>query len=264
MSDLVKGHTFVSGEVVEAQSLNDLVGNAVIQPTLISEKVLKDPAAMSDRILIEDSGALKGITIQQIIDLVTPVIMGQAVPLGTVVDFAGPNAPANWMFCYGQQLDRDTYSDLFSILGTTYGTTSAGTFGLPDLRGRIGAGADNMGGTAAGRIGDPAVNVGLNGGILGSTGGLYYHLVTVNEMPTHSHTASTSTLLPMRTVSQEGGSNYGLVSGGPFNGRVMITGTPGDQVGSSTTSIGAAGGNQGHNNVQPTMMINKIIKVLNA
>jgi hypothetical protein len=106
MPDIVRGHTFVAGEVVEAESLNDLVSNAVIQPTLISQKVLKDPAALSDRILIEDSGALKAITIQQIIDLVTPSIVNAGVPIGTVADFAGANAPTGWFLCQGQAVDR--------------------------------------------------------------------------------------------------------------------------------------------------------------
>jgi microcystin-dependent protein len=260
MADIVKGHTFVSGEVVEAQSLNDLVGNAVIQPTLISEKVLKDPAAMSDRILIEDSGALKGITIQQIIDLVTPRIVNSAVPIGTVCNFAGANAPTGWFLCQGQQIDRDTYSDLFAIIGTTYGTASAATFNLPDCRGRVIAAID----AGAGRVGDPAVNIGLDGNVMGSGGGRHINVLTVNELAVHSHTASTSTLLPIRTTTQEGGPTYGLVSGGPFAGRVMIAGSMGDQTGQSTTSIGTAGGGQAHNNVQPTIMMQIIIKALNA
>src|SRR4029077_6654555 len=244
MSDIVKGHNFIAGEVVEAQALNDLVGNAVIQHTLISEKVLKDPAALSDRILIEDSGALKGITIQQIIDLVTPSIVNSAVPIGTVVDFAGANAPTGWFLCQGQQLDRTTFADLFAIIGTTYGTGGANTFALPDCRGRFVAALD----AGVGRIGDPAYNAGLNGNVMGSAGGRHVNVMSVNEMPAHGHTASTSTLLPMRTVAQEGGSNYGLVAGGPFTGRVIIQGSLGDQTGQSTTSIGAAGGSQPQNN----------------
>jgi microcystin-dependent protein len=235
MPDIVKGHTFVSGEVVEAQALNDLVGNAVIQPTLISEKVLKDPAAMSDRILIEDSGALKGITIQQIIDLVTPVIMGQAVPIGTVVDFAGPNAPTNWMFCYGQQLDRDVYADLFAILGTIYGSASPGTFSIPDYRGCVLAGKVDMGGIGNGLLGN------VIGNALNSFAGEEQHILSPNEMPVHAHSYNTVT-------GQAGAASGGAPFSNGFTGGLT----------------GVSGGSQPHNNLQPTRITNKIIKVLNA
>ena len=246
--DIVKGHTFVSGEVVEAQSLNDLVGNAVIQPTLISEKVLKDPAAMSDKILIEDSGTLKGITIQQIIDLIAPQITNSAVPVGTVCAFAGPNAPANWMLCYGQLIDRDVYSDLFAILGSVYsagdGTT---TFGLPDYRGCVLAAKNNMGGTSNGLL-----SVIMGGSALNAFGGEERHTLSINEMPVHGHPLNVN----MYTTTQEGGTNYGLVNGGPFNGRVFVT-SP-----SVYVAPASQGGSQPHSNVQPTKIVNMIIKVL--
>ena len=205
---------------------------------------------MSDRILIEDSGALKGITIQQIIDLITPTIRNQAVPVGTICDYAGPNAPTNWMLCQGQLLDRDVYADLFSAIGGYFsigdGTT---TFGIPDLRGRVCAGVDD----GAGRIGDVTMNVGLNG-TLGSAGGLHYNFMNVQMMPVHAHPLNVN----MYTTTQEGGSNYGLVAGGPFAGRVFVTSS------SVYVTPNTAGEGQPQNNVQPTMCTNKIIKVLNA
>jgi microcystin-dependent protein len=72
---------------------------------------------------------------------------------GTVLDFAGSAAPSGWMMCYGQAVSRTTYTALFAAIGTTYGAgDGATTFNLPDLRGRIAAGADNMGGAAANRV----------------------------------------------------------------------------------------------------------------
>lgn len=247
--DILKGHTFVSGEVVEAQSLNDLVENAVIQPTLISDKTLKDPASMGDRILIEDSGAFRSITIQQIIDLIAPQITSSAVPVGTVCAFAGPNEPTNWLFCYGQLVDRDAYDDLFAVLGTTYGAgDGTTTFKLPDYRGRVLAAKNNMGGTSNGVIATI-----MNGSVLGTLGGEERHTTSVNEMPAHGHPLNVN----MYTTSQEGGTNYGLVNGGPFNGRVFVT-SPSVYVAPSTQ-----GGSQPHNNLQPTAIANFIIKALN-
>lgn len=55
---------------------------------------------------------------------------------GTVLPFAGEAAPNGWLLCYGQAISRTTYSTLFGIIGTTYGTGDGSTtFNLPDLRG---------------------------------------------------------------------------------------------------------------------------------
>ena len=74
-------------------------------------------------------------------------------PTGTVVPFAGPSAPTGWLFCFGQTVSRTTYAALFAALGTTYGAGDGSTtFVLPDLRGRLPSGKDDMGGTAASRL----------------------------------------------------------------------------------------------------------------
>lgn len=69
---------------------------------------------------------------------------------GTIAEikiFAGNFAPKNWALCQGQLLTIDLYTDLFSIIGTTYGGDGRTTFGLPDLRNRcvVGAGANTLG-----------------------------------------------------------------------------------------------------------------------
>jgi hypothetical protein len=72
------------------------------------------------------------------------------IPVGTITDFAGAAAPTAWLFCYGQNVSRTTYADLFALIGTTYGSGDGiTTFGLPDLRGTITPGKDDMGGVAA-------------------------------------------------------------------------------------------------------------------
>jgi microcystin-dependent protein len=61
-----------------------------------------------------------------------------------ITDFAGTVAPAGWLLCVGQTINRVTYAGLFTAIGTTYNVGGeAGTdFRLPDLRGRIAAGPD--------------------------------------------------------------------------------------------------------------------------
>lgn len=72
---------------------------------------------------------------------------------GTVLPFAGSTAPDGWLLCYGQAVSRTTYAVLFAVIGTTYGIGDGSTtFNVPDLRGRVAAGKDDMGGSAAGVI----------------------------------------------------------------------------------------------------------------
>lgn len=85
-------------------------------------------------------------------------------PTGTVNSFAGATAPTGWLLCGGQAISRTTYSDLFAVVGTTYGVGDGSTtFNIPDLRGRAIAGLDNMGGVDAGRL-DWANTLGTSGG----------------------------------------------------------------------------------------------------
>lgn len=72
---------------------------------------------------------------------------------GEVVPFAGSSAPAGALFCYGQALSRTTYAGLFATLGTTHGSgDGSATFNLPDMRGLVAAGKDDMGGSNANRL----------------------------------------------------------------------------------------------------------------
>ena len=77
------------------------------------------------------------------------------VPISAGFDYFGPTAPnSNFAFPFGQAISRTVYSSLFAgnpwSIGTTYGAgDGTTTFNLPDVRGRVTVGLDNMGGTAA-------------------------------------------------------------------------------------------------------------------
>jgi microcystin-dependent protein len=61
---------------------------------------------------------------------------GDAIPAGTVVNFAGATAPDDWLFCDGSAISRTTNAALFTAIGTTYGTGDGSTtFNIPDTRG---------------------------------------------------------------------------------------------------------------------------------
>ncbi len=75
-----------------------------------------------------------------------------AVPTGTVDAFAGSTAPTGYLLCDGSVISRTTYADLFSVIGTTYGTgDGSATFKLPDLRGEFIRGVDRGRGVDSGR-----------------------------------------------------------------------------------------------------------------
>ena len=72
-------------------------------------------------------------------------------PVGTVNWFASSTAPVGWLVADGRAVSRTIYSDLFAVVGTTYGTGDGSTtFNLPDLRGQFLRGWDAAGGTARG------------------------------------------------------------------------------------------------------------------
>jgi hypothetical protein len=75
------------------------------------------------------------------------LLMPGAVPTGTVAPFAGAAAPAGYLLAFGQAISRTDYPGLFAVISTTYGAGNGSTtFNLPDLRGFVVAGKDNMGG----------------------------------------------------------------------------------------------------------------------
>lgn len=106
-------------------------------------------------------------------------VVGQ-VPVGIISPFAGSSAPAGWLMCAGQAVSRSEYSGLFDIIGTTYGSGDGSTtFAVPDLRGRVVAGVDNMGGSDAGRL--SVANT------LGTATGAETVTLTSANLPTHTH-----------------------------------------------------------------------------
>lgn len=176
----------------------------------------------------------------------------QFIQVGTVVDYAGSTAPSKWLMCYGQAISRTTYASLFAVISTTYGVgDGSSTFNLPDLRGRVVAGKDDMGGSSANRLTDQTD--GLNGDTLGASGGAETHTLTEAQMPLHGH--------PFRTGFNASGSQdalggFTMEQGGTQTSNAAFTGTVSSTLGEQ---IGGTGGGTAHNNVQPTFILNKII-----
>src|SRR5262245_594490 len=83
-----------------------------------------------------------------------------SVPIGGIIPYVGQSAPnSNFVFPYGQAVSRTTYATLFALTSTAFGAGDGSTtFNLPDLRGRIIACMDNVGGAAASRLTSAAVS----------------------------------------------------------------------------------------------------------
>lgn len=185
-------------------------------------------------------------------------------PVGTVQPYAGSNAPNGWLMCDGSAVSRTTYPELFGVVGTTYGAGNGSTtFNLPDMRGRVPAGKDDMGGSSAGRL--TTAGSGVNGTLLGASGGAQTVTLSTAEMPAHNHSGSTST--DGSHVHTQYGRDYawegidgrtdfawGRSSAGGAN---MNTGSAGSH--SHTLSVNNTGGGGAHNNAQPTVVLNYII-----
>lgn len=221
--------TIAPGYVDNGSEVGDII---VIRPTT----QWGDNVAEVLEVTLEDDGELKPDapinSPQGSLALVTPV--------GSVLDFAGTSAPTGWLLCYGQALNASSspqYQDLFDVIGNTFGGTNNTDFVVPDLRGRVVAGQDDMGGSSANRL--TGASGGVNGDTFGAAGGLETHTLQTTEIPSHSHN------VPANTQA--------------VGGAVSVAASNNQAAGGNVTSTNTGGGGA-HNNVQPTIILNKIIK----
>lgn len=150
---------------------------------------------------------------------------GSGIPTGSIMQFAGATAPTGFLICDGSAISRDNYSDLFDTIGTTYGTGDGSTtFNIPNLKGRVAVGKDSTQ---------------TEFDSLGETGGEKTHTLTTQEMPSHNHDI---------TIVGIGSGSYG------YNVSSLSIGS------SQSEKTGNKGGDQAHNNLQPYIVLNYIIK----
>ncbi len=201
----------------------------------ISElNVLSEPAP-NDELLIRDvSEALEAAQSKRV--KLTNLSVG---PVGAVIQYAGTSAPNGWLLCQGQAVSRAIYEELFAAIGTIYGAGDGSTtFNLPDLRGKVPVGLD---------LADSKFDA------LGNMGGEKSHVLSVDEMPTHTHIQN-SHGHTIKYTSTKAGSGATIAS---VNGEL----TASDVVNNATATNKNTGGGKAHNNLQPYMILNYIIKI---
>lgn len=204
---------------------------------------------------------------------------GLHVPLGALAPYVGSTSPASssWKLADGSELSRDTYSDLFAVIGTTYGAgNGVTTFNLPDLRGRMVMGAN----TTYER---------------GETGGAATVTLTESNLPAHTHsmthTHSINHNHPATTTGSSGAHQHDIPvfdkdwDGNPYHVGGSKDGTLGTTVNNAThqagshthtvnlpaytgtsgassqSNTGSTGGGNAFNNLPPYLSLNWLIRV---
>jgi microcystin-dependent protein len=179
---------------------------------------------------------------------------------GELVPFAGTTAPAGALLCYGQQISRTTYAGLFAVIGTAYGGGDGSTtFNLPDLRGRVVAGKDDMGGGAVGRLTNTTMSP--NGATLGAVGGGQINAAVTNVSGSTSGSLSvnvTSTSMDGPSTNTTSNPGVGQNHGGENHIHNNIQSSGGT---SGSLFVSASGTTGAFSIVQPTMILNYLIRI---
>ena len=143
-------------------------------------------------------------------------------PIGCIIAYAGNNIPNGWLSCDGSAISRTTYEALFNAISNIYGNgDGSSTFNLPNLNGKVIIGVSSS-------------------HILASTGGEETHVLTIDEMPSHNHSANA-------WLSDSGGSTFARRATSSTVGTLYTNNT---------------GGGQAHNNMQPYITLNYIIRAI--
>ena len=164
--------------------------------------------------------------VANLISEIIEVKMPDFTPVGTVLAFFGleANIPEKWLLCDGSSHINADYPELVDILPSFY--VSGSNFFTPDLRERFVFGTPNDAG-------------------IGAVGGENTHVLTISEMPAHTHV-------------QQGRNSP---AGGVLQSAVAVNIAAGGAV-ATTTATGSQGGGNAHNNVPAHVTMHYIIKAL--
>jgi|AGTN01.1.fsa_nt_gi Microcystin-dependent protein len=180
---------------------------------------------------------------------------------GEMLLWPGSAAPQGWLLCNGTAVSRTAYAALYAVIGTAYGSGDGGTtFNLPDLKGRV-------------PVGYQAADTAFDR--LGETGGAKTHTLAAAEMPSHTHTqyshnhaqdAHRHTVVDgttgvygtarMTTTGYRLGTGAGAYIKESYDtiSNTVATNQP------ATAANQYTGGGGAHNNLQPYLVLNYIIK----
>lgn len=163
--------------------------------------------------------------------------------IGEIRAFSFNYAPQYWALCNGASLPVNQNQALYALLSNQYGGDQQ-NFNLPDLRGRA-----------------PVHRANATGYLVGNTGGTEQVVLTAATMPQHTHQAL-ATLQgggTNPTGNYFAGSGVNTKQGGPAASQQNLYGPPSPLVGLSADTVDAIGAGEGHNNMQPFLVVNYCI-----
>lgn len=224
------------------------------------------------------------VTTSGIVDANSNAVVG--MPTGAMMMYGATSAPTGWVRANGRTIgnasssateraNADT-SSLFTFLWTNYsdsvcavssgrGASAAADYAanksiaLPDLRGRAFFGLDDMGGSAASRIGTT-----FSGTTNGATGGAENHTLTTAQLPAHSHSGTTASdgahthTVAYTNAARDPGASGSLMN---YAGSDLTTTTSSNGAHTHTFTTGNTGSGEQHNNMPPCFLTTFIIKL---
>jgi microcystin-dependent protein len=165
--------------------------------------------------------------------------MGQPF-VGEIRMFAGNFAPAGWHFCDGAPMPISENDVLFTLIGTTYGGDGQETFNLPNFLGRV------------------PIHMGTGGSgttyQMGEMAGVETVTLTTQQIPAHNHAFLASTD-PGGAGTPQNGVLATEANVTPYRANLAPT------IPMAANMLGADGGSQPHENLQPLLCINYIISL---
>ena len=149
--------TPIDSQIIECQLVIGNAPNVVVNSTdkayALAEDLAKhEESAESHKDLFENKadklenghGIVRSVNNQYADDNGNVNLSG--IDTGMIIPFAGNgDIPVGFLLCNGASVLRETYPDLFDVIGTTYGAVDDTHFNLPDLIGRFAEGSDVAG-----------------------------------------------------------------------------------------------------------------------
>ena len=162
--------------------------------------------------------------------------------VGEVRMFAFAFTPRNWARCIGQTMAIQQNAALYSLLGVQYGGNGSTNFNLPDYRGRTPLGRTTTG------TGQPAGSPNYTNGNIGGTENV---TLTQAQIPSHTHglfgvTTNGTKVSPVSNA---------FATPQPAGGNFYVPSNDVSKVELNAATVAISGGNQPHNNMQPSLVV---------